>query len=120
MSDSRRALIPPHDCEAFLTSSEITLLTNKLRKLEESLRASEAMASAGSNAASALEAAVGPVEVLSYLIHLSRLDARDEEKVIEYMEAAEEEVHKLSRILLEALRYYRDKTGRGAPGPRPQ
>jgi signal transduction histidine kinase len=88
--------------------------TTEARKAEQALRRSEQLAAAGRLAASVAHEINNPLEALTNLLFLAKLDPDLGGNTKDMLEKADRELQRLSHIAARSLRFYRQRT---APAP---
>jgi signal transduction histidine kinase/CheY-like chemotaxis protein len=81
---------------------------------EEALRTAEKLAVTGRMMAGIAHEINNPLESVSNLIFLARMEAKDNPQVIEYLEMTENELARVASITKQTLQFYRDPL---TPGP---
>ena len=97
---------PLPDEGIILYAREIT----EARKTEEALRKSEQLAAAGRLAASIAHEINNPLEAVTNLLYLARMDANVTGNSRELLEEADKELRRLSHIAARSLKFYRQHT----------
>jgi hypothetical protein len=87
--------------------TSIEQLSAKLKATEASLSRAELLAAVANHAASAMHDASNPLEVLTNIHYLTRHTRDDPAKVLEYMEVAEDQAHRLLEITRRVIRLHR-------------
>jgi PAS domain S-box-containing protein len=82
----------------------------QIRKAERALRTTERLASVGRLAATVAHEINNPLEAVTNLVYLAR-HAAIREDVLQYLEAAEEELVRISHLTKQTLGFYRDSKG---------
>jgi len=80
------------------------------RKTEEALRKSEQLAAAGRLAASIAHEINNPLEAVTNLLYLARMDSNVTSNSRELLEEADKELRRLSHIAARSLKFYRQHT----------
>ncbi len=75
---------------------------------EEALRTAEKLAVIGRLSASIAHEINNPLESLTNLIYLARLEARESPRVLEYLDMTENELARMAAITKQTLQFYRD------------
>jgi PAS domain S-box-containing protein len=81
------------------------------RKTEQALRRSEQLAAAGRLAASVAHEINNPLEAVTNLLFLARLDGSIQGHSKDLLEMADKELQRLSHIAARSLKFYRQRTG---------
>jgi signal transduction histidine kinase len=81
------------------------------RKAEQALRRSEQLAAAGRLAASVAHEINNPLEAVTNLLFLAKLDATATRSTRDMLEMADKELQRLSHIAARSLKFYRQRTG---------
>lgn len=97
---------PLPDEGIILYAREIT----EARKTEEALRKSEQLAAAGRLAASIAHEINNPLEAVTNLLYLARMDSNVTGNSRELLEEADKELRRLSHIAARSLKFYRQHT----------
>src|SRR6202012_5858157 len=97
---------PLPDEGIILYAREIT----EARKTEEALRKSEQLAAAGRLAASIAHEINNPLEAVTNLLYLARMDANITGNSRGLLEEADKELRRLSHIAARSLKFYRQHT----------
>lgn len=106
---------PIRDAEGqVIGASKIAHDISERRRMEQMLLQSEKLAAAGRLAASIAHEINNPLEAVMNLVFLARNSAPKGSESIRYLEMAESELERVSRIARTTLGYYRD---RGVPTP---
>jgi signal transduction histidine kinase len=85
-------------------------LRQRLRLAEESLRRSEHLVIAGRFAGAIMHEVNNPLEALSNLVYLTKLDATQPDNVLKNMHIAEAQLKRLGEITRQTLSFYRDQS----------
>jgi hypothetical protein len=85
-------------------------LSAKLAATEAALIHAELMASVAHRAAEAMHEAHNPLEILTNLHYLTNHTREDPQKVMEYMELAEEQARRLLEIITRVVRLHKAAT----------
>ena len=80
------------------------------KKAERALRTTERLASVGRLAATVAHEINNPLEAVTNLVYLAKTSAVKKE-VVEYLDAAEEELERVSHMTKQTLGFYRETTG---------
>jgi signal transduction histidine kinase len=80
------------------------------RKTEEALRKSEQLAAAGRLAASIAHEINNPLEAVTNLLYLARMDGNVKGNARDLLETADKELRRLSHIAARSLKFYRQHT----------
>jgi signal transduction histidine kinase len=81
------------------------------RRTEQALRRSEQLAAAGRLAASVAHEINNPLEAVTNLLFLAKLDATVAQNTKDLLEVADKELQRLSHIAARSLKFYRQRTG---------
>jgi signal transduction histidine kinase len=79
-------------------------------KTEEALRKSEQLAAAGRLAASIAHEINNPLEAVTNLLYLARMEGSDSSNSRQWLEEADRELRRLSHIAARSLKFYRQDT----------
>jgi signal transduction histidine kinase/DNA-binding NarL/FixJ family response regulator len=79
-------------------------------KTEEALRKSEQLAAAGRLAASIAHEINNPLEAVTNLLYLARMEGNDSDHSRQWLEEADRELRRLSHIAARSLKFYRQDT----------
>lgn len=85
-------------------------LTDRLLRVEESLRQSERLVIAGRYGAAVLHEVNNPLEALNNLVYLTQRDSHHAEQVRRNMRDAEAQLERLGEITRKTLSYYREQS----------
>src|SRR6185437_2611565 len=80
------------------------------KKIERALRTTEKLAAAGRLAATVAHEINNPLEAINNLVFLAKRDARDANKVSDYLRLAERELERVAHIARQTLGFYRDSS----------
>jgi PAS domain S-box-containing protein len=78
------------------------------KKIDRALRVTEKLAAAGRLAATIAHEINNPLEAVTNLVYLARMDARNTERVTQYLEMAGRELDRVAHISRQTLGFYRD------------
>jgi len=78
------------------------------KKVDHALRVTEKLAAAGRLAATVAHEINNPLEAVTNLVYLARVDAQNTERVTEYLEIAGRELDRVAHITRQTLGFYRD------------
>src|SRR5689334_7544776 len=78
------------------------------KKIDRALRVTEKLAAAGRLAATIAHEINNPLEAVTNLVYLARVDARNSERVTHYPEIASRELDRVAHITRQTLGFYRD------------
>jgi signal transduction histidine kinase len=85
--------------------------TTEARKTEQALRRSEQLAAAGRLAASVAHEINNPLEAVTNLLFLAKMDGTIGGSTKDLLEVADRELQRLSHIAARSLKFYRQRTG---------
>lgn len=96
----------------------IVMDVSERKRSEEALRRTEKLAATGRLAASIAHEINNPLEAITNLLYLLRRFCRLDDSALNYVTIAEREVHRMSEITQQTLRFYRQSTlpGRATMG----
>lgn len=80
------------------------------KKIERALRITEKLASVGRLAATVAHEINNPLEALTNLIYLAKIEISDSAKAERHLELANHELHRVAHIARQTLGFYRDTT----------
>jgi PAS domain S-box-containing protein len=78
------------------------------KKIDRALRVTEKLAAAGRLAATIAHEINNPLEAVTNLVYLARMDAHSTERVTQYLEMAGRELDRVAHISRQTLGFYRD------------
>jgi signal transduction histidine kinase len=78
------------------------------KKIDRALRVTEKLAAAGRLAATIAHEINNPLEAVTNLVYLARMDAHNTERVTQYLEMAGRELDRVAHISRQTLGFYRD------------
>jgi len=78
------------------------------KKIEHALRVTEKLAAAGRLAATVAHEINNPLEAVTNLVYLAKVDAHNAERVKQYLEMAARELDRVAHITRQTLGFYRD------------
>jgi PAS domain S-box-containing protein len=78
------------------------------KKVDRALRVTEKLAAAGRLAATIAHEINNPLEAVTNLVYLARMDAHNTERVTQYLEMAGRELDRVAHISRQTLGFYRD------------
>ncbi|HEX3093653.1 MAG TPA: PAS domain S-box protein [Candidatus Angelobacter sp.] len=78
------------------------------KKVDRALRVTEKLAAAGRLAATVAHEINNPLEAVTNLVYLARVDAHNTERVTQYLEIAGRELDRVAHITRQTLGFYRD------------
>ena len=84
-------------------------ITEQLRQAQEALRRSEQFALAGRFAGAVMHEINNPLEAITNLVYLAKLEAHDPERVRCYVQQAEEQLDLVRTIARQTLSFYREQ-----------
>jgi PAS domain S-box-containing protein len=78
------------------------------KKIDRALRVTEKLAAAGRLAATVAHEINNPLEAVTNLVYLAKVDVHNTERVTEYLEMASRELDRVAHITRQTLGFYRD------------
>jgi PAS domain S-box-containing protein len=78
------------------------------KKVDRALRVTEKLAAAGRLAATVAHEINNPLEAVTNLVYLAKVDAHNTERVMQYLEIAGRELDRVAHITRQTLGFYRD------------
>jgi PAS domain S-box-containing protein len=78
------------------------------KKIDRALRVTEKLAAAGRLAATVAHEINNPLEAVTNLVYLAKMDVHNTERVTEYLEIASRELDRVAHITRQTLGFYRD------------
>ena len=78
------------------------------KKIDRALRITEKLAAAGRLAATIAHEINNPLEAVTNLVYLAKMDIQNTERVAEYLEMASRELERVAHIARQTLGFYRD------------
>ena len=101
-------------CDALITMNDVENsdehdLREQLRQAQEALRRSEQFALAGRFSGAIMHEINNPLEAITNLVYLAKVEAHDPERVKRYAQQAEEQLQLVRMIARQTLSFYREQ-----------
>jgi len=97
-----------NDYGKIIGAAKIVRDITEKKKIDRALRVTEKLAAAGRMAATVAHEINNPLEAVTNLIYLARVDANNAERVTHYLEIAASELDRVAHITRQTLGFYRD------------